>query len=333
MRRLPVYVLFDCSESMIGPGIAAVRKSLEDMLSELRRNPHALETVYLSFIAFSTKACQLMPLTPLVDVQPPSLPLASGTALGDALALAGKSIKTEVVKGTADKKGDFRAIVFIVTDGVPTDKWQTGASALQATKATVYAIGCGDDVDWRQLGEITPNVLHIDAMDKEGFGSLFRWISSSVDTASRAVGDGEDKTAMDKLPEAVRRIDLSKAPIHDGNPRQLLLKSTCYKTGTPYLMRFRFSADRGCFEPLSSHPLSPDDMGAAAGALHGPKISTKKLDGNPPCPCCEATDLFVCECQEIACWEKSFSNKVVCPSCRKSLTLVRGHFDVNQRTG
>lgn len=333
MRRLPVYVLLDCSESMIGPGIAGVRKSVDAMLRELRRNPHALETVYMSFITFAAKAKQLTPLTPLEDVQPPSLPLASGTALGDALSLAAKSIKSEVRKGSVDVKGDFRPIVFILTDGVSTDKWQAAAAELKATKATIYAIGCGDDVDWSQLGAITPAVLHVDAMDSEAMGSLFRWISSSVDTASRVVGEGEDKSALDKLPPAVKRIDLSKAPAHDGNPRQLFLKSTCYKTGTPYLMRFRFSVDDGCFEPLTSHPLSRDDMGAAEGALHGPKVSTKKLAGNPPCPCCEANDLFVCECQEMACWEKSFTNKVICPSCRKSLTLVRGHFDVNQRTG
>ena len=333
MRRLPVYVLLDCSESMIGPGIAGVRKSVDAMLKELRRNPHALETVYISFITFSTKAKQLMPLTPLEDIQPPSLPLASGTALGDALSLAAKSIKSEVRKGSVDVKGDFRPIVFIVTDGVATDKWQSGAADLKATKATIYGIGCGDDVDWNQLGAITPAVLHVDAMDSEAIGSLFRWISSSVDTASRAVSDGDDKSALDKLPPAVKRIDLSKAPVHDGNPRQLFLKATCYRTGTPYLMRFRFSPDDGFFQPLASHPLSNDDMGAAGGALQGPKVSTKKLNGNPPCPCCSATDLFVCDCSEMACWEKSFTNKVACPTCRKPLTLVRGHFDVNQRTG
>ena len=89
MRRLPVYVLLDCSESMIGPGIAGVRKSVDAMLRELRRNPHALETVYMSFITFSTKAKQLIPLTPLEDVQPPSLPLASGGPVMRFLAARG----------------------------------------------------------------------------------------------------------------------------------------------------------------------------------------------------------------------------------------------------
>ena len=333
MRRLPVYVLLDCSESMIGPGITGVRKSVEAMLKELRRNPHALETVYMSFITFSTKAKQLIPLTPLEDVQPPSLPLASGTALGDALALAAKSIKSEVRKGSVDVKGDFRPIVFIITDGVATDKWQSGANDLKATKATIYGIGCGDDVDWNQLGAITPAVLHVDAMDSEAIGSLFRWISSSVDTASRAVSDGDDKTALDKLPTAVKRIDLSKAPVHDGNPRQVFLRAICYKKRIPYIMRFSFCPDDGKYDPVSAHPLSADDLKESKGVLVGPKISTKKLKGTPPCPCCSAPEFFVCECDELACWEESVGLRIICPSCRNAKQLVRGNFDLNQRTG
>ena len=68
MRRLPVYVLLDCSESMIGPGIEGLRIAVDAMLRELRCNPHALETVWLSFITFDSEARQAAPLTPLEDV-------------------------------------------------------------------------------------------------------------------------------------------------------------------------------------------------------------------------------------------------------------------------
>ena len=334
MRRLPVYVLLDCSESMIGPGIAAVRKSVDAMLKELRRNPHALETVYLSFITFATKAKQLMPLTPLEDIQPPSLPLAPGTALGDALALAAKSIKAEVRKSSIDVKGDFRPIVFIITDGVSTDKWQAGAAELKASKSTVYAIGCGDDVDWKQLGEITPNVLHVDAMDTEGFSSLFRWISSSVDTASRAVGDGEDKTALDKLPAAVRRIDLSKAPIHDGNPRQILLKVLCQQGKGAYLLRYSADLDRGCYVSRGAHPLVGDDALSGGSTLSLPKVDSSKLDGCSPCPFCEDAEMIFCpKCGTISCLSSPPPSIVVCPSCRTSGTIEQRNYQADQRSG
>lgn len=334
MRRLPVYVLLDCSESMIGPGITGVRKSVEAMLKELRRNPHALETVYMSFITFSTKAKQLIPLTPLEDVQPPSLPLASGTALGDALALAAKSIKSEVRKGSVDVKGDFRPIVFIITDGVATDKWQSGANDLKATKATIYGIGCGDDVDWNQLGAITPAVLHVDAMDSEAIGSLFRWISSSVDTASRAVSDGDDKTALDKLPAAVKRIDLSKAPVHDGNPRQVFIKVLCQQGRGAYLLRYSWFPDNRNYVPKGSHPLVGEDSLSGGSALDLPKVDSRKLDGCCPCPFCQSAGVIYCpQCSTVSCLSDPPPSRVVCAGCRMSGSIERKSFNVDQRSG
>ena len=93
MRRLPVYLLVDCSESMIGEGLKAVQTGVETMLRTLRTDPHALETVWVSCIAFDSQARLLFPLTELTDVQPPKLSVRPGTAIGAAPgASAAKSI-------------------------------------------------------------------------------------------------------------------------------------------------------------------------------------------------------------------------------------------------
>lgn len=288
----------------------------------------------MSFITFSTKANQLIPLTPLGDIQPPSLPLASGTAMGAALSLAAKSIKSEVRKGSIDVKGDFRPLVFIITDGVSTDSWQPGAAELKATKATVYAVGCGDDVDWGQLGVITPAVLHVDAMDSEALGSLFRWISSSVDTASRAVADGEDKTSLDKLPVGVKRIDLEKAPKHDGNPRQVFLKVLCQQGRGAYLQRFSFNADARRYVTRGAHAMVGDDALAGGSALDLPKVDSSLLDGCAPCPFCESAGVIFCpKCSVISCLSDPPPSRVVCAGCRNVGTIERKFFKADQRTG
>jgi hypothetical protein len=267
-------------------------------------------------------------------VQPPSLPLASGTALGDALSLAAKSIKSEVRKGSVDVKGDFRPIVFILTDGVSTDKWQAAAAELKATKSTIYAIGCGDDVDWSQLGAITPAVLHVDAMDSEAMGSLFRWISSSVDTASRAVGEGDDKSALDKLPPAVKRIDLSKAPAHDGNPRQVFLKIHCQHGRGVYLQRYSFVADEGAYFPKGAHPLVGEDSISGGSQLNLPKIDSSKLDGCSPCPFCESSDLIFCgNCSAISCLSSPPPRSFTCPSCKLGGPIMKKNWKGDQRSG
>ena len=62
-RRLPVYLLLDCSGSMTGEPIEAVKQGMKALLMELRSDPQALETAYLSVITFASNAVQVCPLT------------------------------------------------------------------------------------------------------------------------------------------------------------------------------------------------------------------------------------------------------------------------------
>ncbi|RKZ73253.1 MAG: tellurium resistance protein TerY, partial [Gammaproteobacteria bacterium] len=52
IRRLPVYLLLDCSASMTGQAIEQVRQGLRALLDDLSTEPMAIETVYLSVITF-----------------------------------------------------------------------------------------------------------------------------------------------------------------------------------------------------------------------------------------------------------------------------------------
>ncbi|VEC04893.1 tellurium resistance protein (plasmid) [Klebsiella pneumoniae] len=53
MRRLPVFFVLDCSESMIGENLKRMNDGLQKIVSDLRKDPHALETVWVSVIAFA----------------------------------------------------------------------------------------------------------------------------------------------------------------------------------------------------------------------------------------------------------------------------------------
>ena len=56
MRRLPVYFLIDVSESMVGQPIEEVQNGMRTIIQELRVDPYALETVFVSILAFAGKA-------------------------------------------------------------------------------------------------------------------------------------------------------------------------------------------------------------------------------------------------------------------------------------
>ena len=51
VRRLPVFILLDTSGSMRGEPIHSVNVGLQAMLSALRQDPYALESVHLYLVA------------------------------------------------------------------------------------------------------------------------------------------------------------------------------------------------------------------------------------------------------------------------------------------
>lgn len=107
MRRLPVYLVLDVSGSMSGEPIEAVRNGVQLLVSSLRSDPYALETAYLSIIAFDAKALQLVPLTEIASFQPPDLQPGSTTSLGEALRTVKSCIEKEVQTSSAEVKGDW----------------------------------------------------------------------------------------------------------------------------------------------------------------------------------------------------------------------------------
>ena len=121
MRRLPIFFVLDVSESMVGENLRQMSQGMEALVKTLRTDPHALESVYLSTIVFAGKALVLTPLVELASFYPPRLPVGSGTSIGAALTAVMNQIDLCVVKGNAEVKGDWKPIVYLFTDGKPTD--------------------------------------------------------------------------------------------------------------------------------------------------------------------------------------------------------------------
>ena len=148
MRRLPVYLLLDTSGSMTGEPIEAVKNGVQMMIHSLRQNPQAIETAYVSIITFDTDAKQIVPLTDLASFQMVDIKASGVTSLGSALELLADKLETEVIKTTLEKKGDWKPMTFIMTDGVPTDDWERGLSKLNSVnKGLIVGCAAGSGAD------------------------------------------------------------------------------------------------------------------------------------------------------------------------------------------
>ena len=210
MRRVPVDLLLDCSGSMFGEPIEAVKNGVQVLVSTLRQDPYALETAYLSIITFDSSAQQVTPLTELSAFQQPNIQASGCTALGEALSLLAQKADQEVTKTTMEKKGDWKPLVFIMTDGEPTDDLNKGLAEFKKRKwGMVVACAAGAGANTDTLKKITECVVSLDTADSATIKAFFKWVSASVSSGSMKVEEaGVEATTLSELPPPPPEVNI-----------------------------------------------------------------------------------------------------------------------------
>lgn len=207
--------MVDVSESMIGEPIAEVAAGMRTTIETLRKDPHALETVYFSIIVFAGKAKTLVPLTDICAFYPPQFPVGGGTSLGTAIRHLMAELDSKVIKNDGVTKGDWKPIVFLFTDGVPTDETESAMRDWEAkykSKVTMIAISVGANADLNLLRRLTDKVLLIDDTKPETYKEFFKWITASISTHSQKIdaaasGDFQVEKLND---DYARKVDVEK---------------------------------------------------------------------------------------------------------------------------
>ena len=199
MRRLPVYFLLDTSGSMRGEPIQALNNALSGMVNTLRSDAQALDSLWICIVTYDREVKEIAPLTELVSFQLPEItcPQSGPTNTGAGLEYIIQQVKKDVIKGSSTQKGDWKPLLFVFTDGKPSDLQLYREKIIEIKNLNFGAVvGCaaGPKADDLILKELTDNVVHLDSADSSTLKQFFKWVSETIEQGNKSQGTGESIT-------------------------------------------------------------------------------------------------------------------------------------------
>lgn len=350
MRRLPIYFLIDVSESMVGEPISQVQDGIAAIIQELKTDPQALETVWISIIVFAGEAKTIVPLQDIISFYPPKFPIGSGTSLSRGLGHLMYELRSNIVKTTAEQKGDWKPIVYLFTDGVPTDDSTNAISEWNKNwkrTANMVAVSLGNGADKKLLGQLTENILQLENTDVNGYKDFFKWVTDSIKTSSESVENNKSGFELANInSDNITEIDLTKESSNQSfvDDNFVVIAAKCQNTKKNYLMKYKKDIRESHFGelqlPTKSYRLNGafqvDDSYSELSnkEVKSQVVNTEELIGAPTCPCCGNQIAFaVCQCSQIHCiGDEQIST---CPGCGNQgrYGAGTGGFDVNRTQG
>jgi uncharacterized protein YegL len=339
MRRLPIYFLLDVSESMCGSPHEQLQIALQSIVADLRRDPQALETVHISVVAFAGRAKTLVPLTEITAFVPPELPLGGGTALGCALQHLFQSFDRDLKKPSTTQKGDWKPLVFLLTDGHPTDDvspalkvWNDKYRRL----CRLVAVSIGGQADHSLLHRLTEEVVAFDPSAPASYTRFAKWVSRSIAVSSQAVERGVEVSVAENKgissEDPIRLIKNNSSATTPVDERFVFLIGRCSHSKKPYILKFGRELRSKRYECEFSGALPEDYFNFTEGDSAA-VVNTKALGEAPCCPACESKfSINLCRCGRMHCSniEKGYH---ICPWCSKRDYYAPNHFDIVRGAG
>lgn len=184
--RCPCLLLLDVSGSMSGQPIAELNTGLITFKDELAADQLAMKRVEVAIVTFGPVQTEL-PFQSAASFSPPNLSSQGDTPMGAAIRQSLDMVQQRKEEYRANGISYYRPWIFLITDGGPTDEWQSAAAIVregEASKAfAFFAIGVkGANMDiLKQICVREPLML-----DGLKFRELFSWLSTSLRSVSRS---------------------------------------------------------------------------------------------------------------------------------------------------
>ena len=183
-RPLHFIWIADASGSMAGDKIHSLNFAIRDAIPHMQKvadeNPNA--QVLVRALAFSSGAqWTISQPTPIADFKWTDVKAGGVTDMGKALAMVAEQLHIPPMTERA-----LPPVLVLISDGQPTDDFQTGLRALMdqawGKKAVRISIAIGDDADKDVLKEFIGNaeMEPLQANNPEALVNYIKWVSTAV---------------------------------------------------------------------------------------------------------------------------------------------------------
>jgi uncharacterized protein YegL len=187
--RCPCLLLLDTSGSMRGKPIDELNAGIRQFRDELFADDMAQKRVEVAIVGFGPVRTLTEFQTPDV-FEPPTLVASGDTPIGGAIEVGLNLLDQRKQTYRTNGVSYYRPWIFLITDGGPTDHWQSAAERVKQGEAanhfSFFAVGVeGARMD--VLSQIT--MRQPLKLQELRFRDLFKWLSNSLSAVSKSQVD------------------------------------------------------------------------------------------------------------------------------------------------
>ncbi len=187
--RCPCLLLLDTSGSMSGKPFDELNAGLLAFKEELASDSLAMKRVEVAVISFGGTVKVENTFHTAPHFIPPNFAADGNTPLGSAVKQGLDLIQQRKEEYRANGISFLRPWVFLITDGAPTDEWQSAAALVREGEAAksfaFFAVGV-DRANMDILQQFSAERVPLKLQGLQ-FREMFQWLSNSMKSVSQSI--------------------------------------------------------------------------------------------------------------------------------------------------